>query len=290
MREPRSWIVIPALAVAAAAVAALVMHSAAAAIGAGLLAAALAAAIRAVAGDGGPAAIAAGAGAALGVLGWISLGGAPRDAIAGAAAMFAICELVRPRDAAASPWPAVGAGALAAVLSPAYALLAAIAAARAFERWPGRRPRWAVLVPVAGAFVAAAAVAVAFGAFASLGRAWSGHASSMLDRARVLAALHAIGDCEGPLAAVAALAGLAHCIARERYTVAAALGAGAFTALAAVASPALPPAVPIVSALFVGIAIGRLAALIHLPIGRMVASATAGFVLVATPTWVLAMH
>ncbi len=286
MRVLRPWIAIPAIAVVASVIGGLSTRSAVVAIAAGLLGAALAAAIRAFAGSSGPAAIAAAAGAAFGVLGWLELGGGARSAYAAAAAMFAICELVRPRVPIGSPWPAVGAGAVAAALDPSYAVLLAITGAWTVAS-PTRRPRWVVVLPMLGALVAVAAILAACahtGKLARLEVAWSGHPRLPID---AIALLRAVGDRLGPIASVAALAGLVQCATRGRFAAAATLGVLAFAALDAFASGAVNPALPIVAALGAGVALARLAALVRLSVGQAFVGAAAGFVLVAVPAWTL---
>jgi len=282
MRVLRGWLVIPAVAALAATLAVLTARSSdqaiAGGIGAALLGAALAAAIRAFVGTGAPAAIAAASGSALGVLGWLDAGGDARGALAGAAAAFAICELVRPREPLASPWPALGAATLAATLAPAYAALPAVTAMFVVAS-PAPRPRWVIALPIAGVLVAALAVVAAVahgGALARLDHAWSGHAPRV--------ALVAVADRLGPLEVVAALAGLALCALRGRFAAAATLGVLVFAA-----QPAGGPALPIIAGLGAGVALGRLALLVRLPIGQAFVGAAAGFVLVAVPAWTLAL-
>ena len=282
MRVLRGWLVIPVVAALAATAAALTARSADAAIagglGAALLAAALAAAIRAFVGTGAPAAIAAASGSALGVLGWLDTGGDVRGAFAGAAAAFAICELVRPREPLASPWPAVGAAALAAALAPAYAALPVVTATFVISS-PGPRPRWAIALPIAGGVVAALAIVAACahgGALARLDHAWSGHVLRL--------GAPAIADRLGPLTAVAALAGLALCAVRGRFAAAATLGTLAFAV-----QTAGGPALPILAGLGAGVALGRLALLVRLPVGQAFVGAAAGFMLVAVPAWTIAL-
>ena len=286
----RPWLVIPAVAVAAGAIAGVVSHVPIVAVAAALLGAALAAAIRAFVGVDGPATVAVAAGAALGVLGWLELGGGARPAMAGAAAMFAICELARAKDPTASPWPAVVAAAVAGVLDPAYAALVAIAGVQLVAT--PVRPRWTIAVPIAGLAIALVAVLAAFahrGALAQLELAWAGHTPG---HGVALATLGRAGDLLGPLTSVAALAGLALCAARGRVTAVAVVAVVAFAALATLADGAhvaVDPATPIVAALGAGVALGRIAALVRLPIGKTFVAATAGFVLVAVPAWTLAV-
>jgi hypothetical protein len=286
MRVLRPWIAIPTIAVVAGVIGGLTTRSALVAAAAGLLGAALAAAIRAFVGSTGPAAIAAAAGAGLGVLGWLELGADTRGAFAGAAAMFAICELVRPRVPIGSPWPAVGAGMVAAVLDPSYAALLAVTAAWLVAS-PTRRPRWVVVLPMVGALVAVVAVLAACahgGRLARLEAAWSGHPRLPID---AVALVRAVGDRLGPLASVAALAGIVQCATRGRFAAAAILGVLGFAGLDAFARGAADPALLIVAALGAGVALGRLAALIRLSVGQAFVGAAAGFVLVAVPAWML---
>jgi hypothetical protein len=284
----RPWLVIPAVAVAAGAVAGVVSHVPIVAVVAALLGAALAAAIRAFVGADGPATVAVAAGAALGVLGWLELGGGARAAMAGAAAMFAICELALAKDPTASRWPAVVAAGVAGVLDPAYAALVAIAGAQ-LVAMPAARARWTIALPIAGVAMALVAVLAAFahhGTLAQLELAWAGHAPG---HGVAIATLGRAGDLLGPLTSVAALAGLALCAARGRMTAVAVVAVVAFTALATLGNVAVDPATPIVAALGAGVALGRIAALVRLPVGKTFVAATAGFVLVAVPAWTLAV-
>ena len=280
MRLLRPWLVIPLVAIAAGAVAAVALRSPAPAVAAALLAAALAAAIRAFIGAG--AAIASVAGSAVGVLGWLDAGADVRAAVAGAAAAFAICEVVRAKPPLASPWPALGAAGVACALAPAYAALPTVAAA-ALVASPSARPRWVVALPIAGVLVAATAVLAASahdGMLARLEHVWSGHAGGVLALAPLLAAV----DRSGPITCVAALAGIALCVMRGRSATTAVLGV---LALALVDGSG--PAMPIVAGLCAGVAVGRLAQLVRLPVGQAFVGAAAGFVLVAVPAWTLAL-
>jgi hypothetical protein len=286
MRALRSWIAIPAIAVVAAVLAVGSERSFLEVGAAAVLAAALAAAIRAFVGAGVLGAIAAGAGSVLGVLGWLEPAAQPhaaRAALAGAAAMFAVCELVRPRAPTSSPWPAVGASVLAGVLDPAYAPLVAISSAAVLAA-PIPRPRWIIVLPLAGVLVALLALLAAWsrtGALARLELAWSGHLGHA--PADVLSIAAAIGDRLGPLAGVAAIAGLAQCAGRGRVAAAATLGIAAFAVLDTISGASVAPSLAIVAALGAGVAVGRLAALVRLPIGQAFVAATAGFLLVAVP-------
>src|SRR5690349_18635552 len=93
----RTWLAIPAAALACATVAATTGQGAAELLACAALGAAIAGAVRAFAGASLGAAIAAAAAGMLGALGSIALGAPPlRATLAGAAAMFALAELARP--------------------------------------------------------------------------------------------------------------------------------------------------------------------------------------------------
>jgi hypothetical protein len=269
MPAARPWLVIPVIAVLTGAVVAALARSPELAVVAALLAAALAAAVRAFVDAGAIAQVSAVTAAVLGVLGWFELATpTARPAIAGAAAMFAICELVR-RAVGASPWPALGAAVLAAALDPAYAALPVVAATVVAIASPSRRM---VALPIACGALAVIAVLVHL-------RGSAPH--------HVAATLRAIGDGTGPLTAIAALAGIVHCASRGRVAAAAVLGVVALTALFALANERATPAVPIVAALAAGVAVGRLGSLVRLPAGQAFVGAGVGFMLVVVPAWPL---
>ncbi|HEX4453726.1 MAG TPA: hypothetical protein VH143_22805 [Kofleriaceae bacterium] len=272
MPAARPWLVIPVIAALSGAAIGAAARSVELALAAALLGAALAAAVRAFVGAGGIAAISAATGAALGVLGWFELATpSARAAIAGAAAMFAICELVR-RSAETSPWPAVGAGALAAVLDPTYAALPVVAVMVVVASLPRRLRRWSIGLAI-GCGAIAAVVAVV-------------HVGGSAPR-HIGATLRAIGDGMGPLTAVAALAGIVQCASRGRLAAAATLGIVALIALIAVMTGREIPPVPIVGGLAAAVALGRLASLVRLPVGQAFVGVAVGFVLVVVPAWPL---
>ncbi len=282
MPSLRPWLVIPVVGFASLAIAATTGRSIEAALATALLGAALAAAIRAFVGPSAAAAIAAAAGALIGVLGFIELGEVMRGALAGAAAMFAICELARPKLPTASPLPAVGAALVAAVLDPSYVTLFAVAGVHLVTTpWP--RPRWVIAVPIAGVLAVGLAVVAAI-AHGRLWKVWLGHAPHATAMRRTIE--HA-GDLLGPLTAVAALAGLTICVTRGRFAVAAVAGVIAGSIAVAFAGAGVGPSIPVVSALGAGVAIGRLAALIRLPMGQSFVGATAGVVMVVVPAYEL---
>ncbi len=288
----RPWYVIPALGLASIGVGLAATHDPWLAGALGLCGAALAAAIRAFLGPSGVAAIAAAGGSALGVLGSLVL--APhepvRAAIAGAAGLFAVSELVRAKQPHESPLPAVGAALLAGVLDPSYVALVAVAAV-AWYRAPLARARAAILAPALGVLATVLAILAAFSHAHSLAHLWHvwnlGLGHGVPSHAGWLLTLIRTGDLVGPLTAFAALVGLVLCLAHGRLAGAAILAIVGSTTIASLAGGFVAPAVPLVAALAAGVAIGRLAALVNAPIGQRFVVATIGFVLVVVPAWTL---
>ncbi len=296
MLAVRPWYVIPALGLAGAGAGFAATHAVVIACTVGLTSAALAAAIRAFLGPSAVAAVAAAAGAALGTVGMLVLAphAVPRAALAGAAGLFALAELVRAKQPHESPLPAAGAALLAGVLDPSYVGLIAVSGV-AWLVAPISRPRGLIALPLAGIAATALAIAAACaapqgsggplaGPLAGLWHAWLGHPTHPRE---LVATVVRAGDLVGPLATCAALLGLGACLAHGRY---AAAGLGLVVAVTAVASLGggfVAPATPLVAALGAGVAVGRLAALVRLPVGQAFVGATAGFVLVAVPVWTL---
>jgi len=280
----RPWYVIPALGLASAAAALAAGHQIGLALALGACGAALGAAIRAFLGPSAVAAVAAATGAALGVLGLIDSMPPVRAVLAGAAGLFAIAELARPKQPHESPLPAVGAALLAGTLDPSYVALVAVAGV-AWLRSPIARPRAAIAIPVLGVLATALAITCAIAyAKTPLWHTWLGHTT--YPRAFV-ATLVRTGDVLGPMAAFAALVGLVACLAHGRFAAAAVVSVVAVTAIASLAGGFVAPAAPLVAALGAGVAIGRFAALVKWPVGQAFVGATAGFVLVCVPVWAL---
>lgn len=261
-----------------------------AALAIGALGAAICAAVRAFAGSSLAASITAASAALLGVLGLLDASGfdVARAALTGAAAMFAISELAR-LTPAKSPYPAIGAAIVAAVLDPSFVGLVAIAGVR-FVVGPWSRPRWAALVPALGVIAIMLAIVAGFahhGLLSSLWIAWTGgppHAASPSHVALV------IGDALGPLTAVAAIAGLGICIGRGRIAaasvVAIAIGVGAV----ALRDGTLAPGTLVLAALAAGVGLGRLAAMVRWPAGQTLVGATASFIVLVAPALGLIKH
>jgi hypothetical protein len=278
----RSWIAVPASGVACAGLA-LVSRAPAEAVALGLAAAAIAAAVRAFAGASGAATAAAVIGALLGGFALLEVPGELlRGPLACAAAAFAIAELVRPAPPNASPWPAIGAAVLAGVLDPSFVVLVAIGGWKLMNS-PWSRLRYAPAVLVVGVLGGVLAIVAAV-RWTPLWIVWTGHAPHALDPWR-MAAVH--GDALGPIAAVAALAGLAIAAMRGRYALASLVGVAVAGGAVALRSGVLGPAALMCGAVAAGVAIARLAALVRWPAGQVVVGAAAGFLAVAAPALVI---
>lgn len=283
MVAPRTWLAIPIVAVACAALAFALRQPPHAVIAIGMLAASAAAAVRAFAGPSLATATSAGAAALLVACCVLDLPGLDiaRAALAGAAALFAIAELARPLPANASPWPAIGGAVLAGTLDPSYVALLAITGVRTLLG-PWARPRWSVIVPLVGVLaigIAWLAASAQSGMFADLWLAWAAHPGT----ASPLELLAQAGDTLGPIAAVAALAGLAVCTARGSYAAAATISVAAAGVLVDLSRGALGAAPIAMAAVGAGVGVARFAAVIHSPTGQAFLGATAGFLIVVAP-------
>jgi hypothetical protein len=285
---PKTWLAIPIMAIVCAALGFACHHEPPGIVAIGALAAATAAAVRAFAGASVAAAIASAAAALLATLGVLELPALeqlhpdlPRTALAAAAAMFAIAELARPLPVDASPLPAIGAALVAGVLDPAYVALFAIAGVR-FLLGPWTRPRWAAVIPIIGTLaigIAVLAGCARSGVFAELWHVWTARSGTTSP----LELLAQAGDTLGPIAAIAAFAGLGLCTLRGRYA-AAAVGSVAVAAVAVdLASGTLGAATISIAALGAGVGLARLAATVRWPTGQSFVGATAGFMIVVAP-------
>jgi hypothetical protein len=275
----RPWYVIPLLGIAGAATAYLTTRDPILALAFAMCGAALAAAIRAFLGPALVGAIAAVGGTMIGVVDLLAITPHLRAVVAAAAGLFALSELARARLPNASPLPAAGAALLAGVLDPSYVGLVAVSGI-AWLTAPVHRPRGVVALPILGGVATIVAIVLACGGHSAVWHAWLGHATGHRDP---LATLLRAGDVIGPMAACAALAGVALCLAHGRLAAAAVASIVAVTAAMSLAGGFVAPAVPLVAALGAGIAIGRLAALVRLPVGQAFVGATAGFVLAVVP-------
>jgi hypothetical protein len=116
---------------------------------------------------------------------------------------------------------------------------------------------------------------------------WSGRAGGI--EAGPVRVLALAGEAIGPLAVVAALAGLATAAVRGRFAAAALLAAAAGTFVVDVRVGAIVVATPIVGGLATGLGLARLAALVRHPAGQTCLGAAGGFMLLAAPVWALAV-
>ena len=253
----------------------------------GLAGAALAAAVRALEGDS-PASLAGAVAAALVALAVMFDLGAelPRAAIAVAAAAWTVAELGRGALSTASPIVALLPAVIAAIAAPSCAPLVAIVGAHLVTA-PWRRPRSIVVVPIAGGLAVIVAVIAGLahaGVFARLGELWIGPARAVAPTA--LPGL--LGEALGPVLAIAALAGIALVFTRVRHAqlaIGACLVGGLVVQLRTGAIDAATIAVVAIAA---ATAIGRLGAMIRLPVGQAFAGATLVLLLVVPPAWTTA--
>jgi hypothetical protein len=285
---PRSWLVVPLAGLASGALA-LVARTPLDALALALVGAAIAAAVRALTGGSGAAIAAAGSAALLAALQLLALPGElARPALAGAAAMFAIAELVRPAQPTDSPWPAIGAAIVAGTLEPSYTPLVAISGWKMIRApWP--RPRYALAVPLAGVLGAALAIAAAvIPRLEPLWLRWAGAAPHARAAANAAQIASKIGDGIGPVVAITAIAGLAIAATRGRYARLAILGVTVAALAVDARRGSLGAPTASCAALATGVAIGRLSAMIRLPAGQLAVSATTGFVLLVAPaiSWI----
>jgi hypothetical protein len=283
---------------------------------------ALAAVVRVLAGDSPAALTGAVLAPILAVASFAEAGGElGRAAIALAAAGWTVTELARLPGEPASPLVAVLPATVAAILDPSFAALVAIAGVRlvipqgfpraresrgphpASDRLPSviprgfpraresrgpapwQRSRWVWAVPGAGVLAIVLAV-LAGTAWPALGAPWFGAAAHPVSVAR-LAGL--AGATLGPLTAVAALAGIP-ALARPRYAELAVAAAIAGAILVDLRAGTFGPTSIGLAALLSGLAIGRLAAMIRIPSGQVIAGATAGVLVVIPPTWTALAH
>ena len=281
----RSWLAIPALG-AVGCGAALALGEGAGMIAAtGATAAAITAAVRVLGPvrrrdddpDATPASLVGAVTGALAALAYVAgTTFGPLPWLAAAAAAWTLAELARPLPPEASPSVAVLPATIAAVIDPAYAALVLVAGIRLW-RSPQRRAGWLVAVPIAGAIAIAVALLASRasgGVLASLWHAWSTTADAPGSIAGQL------GAAIGPIGAVAAVAGLVHA-SRTRPIGLAVVAVG--SAVACHRAGAITPSVLLVAALAIGIAVGRLAAVVRLPTAQLCIGATCGLLLVVEP-------
>ena len=283
----KTWLAIPIMAVACAALTVVLGRATPEepqiAIAIAALAAAAAAAVRAFAGPSLAAALTASAAAVLVTLAMLDTTDVDvaRAALAGAAALFAIAELARPLPVDGSPLPAIGAAVLAGVLDPSYVGLLFVAGVR-LVLGPWARPRWSIVPPLAGTLAIGLALLSAgaeHGIFAELWLAWAGPARHATPSELIVQT----GDTLGPIATVAALAGLGVCAVRGRYAAAASLVATGGAIAVALSLHTVGAAPLVIAALAAGVGLARLAATVRWPVGQTFVGATAGFLIVVAP-------
>jgi hypothetical protein len=211
-----------------------------------------------------------------------------RGALASAAAMFAICELVRPMPPEESPLPSIGAAVLAGALDPSFVALVPITGWR-YVRGPWPRPRGAIALPVLGALACVLASFAAIVPTTLLHDVWGAWTQRDGVAHSPFAVMVATGDALGPLTAVAALGGLGVCMTRGRLAIVsvAAITVGAIAVDLALGS--VGAAVPTIAALGAGVAIARLTAIIRWPVGQAFVGAAAGFMIVFAPALALVL-
>lgn len=287
----RSWLLIPATGLVASVAVLALARFAPAALGAAAAAAIAAAAIAhaarvlapgASSGES-PAALVGVVLAALLAIASIAVHPAagPAAYLALAAAAWTVAELAR---GTSPPIVAMLPAVVATVLSPACAPLLAIASVRLAK--DPRAPRWAIVVPIAGALVAVVAImagAADDGALARLGVRWYGtpaHAGT--SPAHALARL---GDALGPMAAVAALAGAILLVRVHLANLA--LGACLTGALLADLRAGTPGTLSLgLAALCAGVAVARLGGMVRLASGQVIVAITCAAMLLMPPAWI----
>ncbi len=289
MVPAKTWLAIPALAIACAGLALAARTPIELSIAIGAVGAALAAAVRAFAGPSLAVAVAAGAASLVGTLALVQLHVDMRSALACAAGLFAIGELSRPLLPDASPWPALGASLFAAVLDPSFVALLPIAGVR-LATGPWSLPRWTLAAPAIGALVVLLAILSALmtrGLFADLWALWSARPRHPLDPVAVALTL---GDMLGPVTSVIAMAGLAACAARGSIPASCVVGVLAGALGVDLVSGAPGGATLVVAGLGAGAGIARFAALVRWPTGQAFVGGTVAVMLVVAPVWSLALR
>ena len=252
---------------------------------AGLAGAALAAAVRALSGDA-PAALVAAVLAPLLVVASFAEHHLVHvtPLLANAAIAWTIVELARTSTA---PLVALLPAIIAAVLEPAAIALVPIAGTRLVTA-PWNRPKWAIAVPVAGGLAVMLAIIAAGasdGPLGAIGLRWFGPAHSI--GAPVLA--HQVGDALGPLAAVAAIAGLA-LVAKLRLAELAVVSCAIGALLVDLRAGSTGGATLAIAGLCAALAIGRFGATIRLPSIQAVAGSTAAMMLLVPPAWTVILR
>jgi hypothetical protein len=287
----KTWLAIPVLAIACAGLALAVRQPVEVALAAAALGAALPASVRAFAGPSLAVAVAGAAAGLVGVLGVLELplADVARAALACAAGLFAIGELVRPLPPGASPWPALGAAALAATLDPSFAALLPVAGVRLITG-PWSLPRWTLAAPLLGALVVALAAVTVVVRSGWLGDLWRLWAARDVTGSVPLATLAETGDLLGPVTTVVAAEGLYVCARRGLLAAASVIGALGGAIGVDLVAGSTGAATIVCAALGAGTGVARFAALIRWPVGQAFVGAAVGAMLVVAPVWTLAMR
>ncbi len=257
-------------------------------IACGAAGAAIAAAVRALSGDS-PGSI---IGAVLAPLLMIAMlfdpaidGASARAWIAVAAVGWTVVELARPTT---SPLVALLPATVAAILDPSFVALIAIAGVRLVTA-PWERPRWAIVVPIAGVLIAVLALIACLahgGTFARLADHWTGHAADSIG----LAGLVARGaQTIGPVIAFAALAGL-FVLVRPRHAEVAVAVCIAGALLVGMRSGGAGASLIALGSLTAGLAVGRFAGAIRLGAGQAIMGTAAAVLLLLPPAWTAIEH
>lgn len=286
----RAWLVIPiGGALAAATGLAAPSPTPGLALALGLAGAATAAATRRLAGDA-PAALAAALATALLCAALLVDAHAAtiRHALAVAGCAWTLAELAAPYQPDSTPLVAMLPAIVAGVLDLAFVPLIPIAGARLVTA-PWRRPRAIVVVPIAGALatlVGALALARTTGSLGELGDAWLARGAHPVAPATL--ATH-LADTLGPFVIVAAVAGLAAFVHRDRYTQLALVATLAAALVADRRAGSIGAPTVALAALLAGQAIGRLAGTIRLATGQAIVATTLGLLVIAPAALAIAL-
>jgi hypothetical protein len=175
----------------------------------------------------------------------------------------------------------IGAALVAGALDPSFVALIAITGVRfVCGRWA--RSRGAIVVPIVGALATVVALAAALtreGVFAELWVRWAGRTGD----ADAIVLGERLGDTLGPLAAVAAVAGIGVCTTRGRFAAAAIVASLVGSLATDLACGTLGVATLALASVTTGVAIGRLAATLHWQLAQPFVGAVAGCVIVIGP-------
>jgi hypothetical protein len=139
-----------------------------------------------------------------------------------------------------------------------------------------------VVIPIAGTLaigIALLAGCARGGIFAELWLAWTARSGTTPP----LELLAQAGDTLGPIAVIAALAGLAVCTSRGRFAAAAVVAVVIGAVAVDLASGTLGAATIAIAAAGAGVGLARLAATVRWPTGQSFVGATAGFMIVVAP-------